>query len=357
MSTTLFVTALTTGLFAGGASCAAVQGGLLAGAVGRRATAWTPEAWERSGLFAPIGAFLGAKLASHTLLGAALGLAGAAVQPGPRTRAVLLVVSALVMVLFALDMLGVRAVRRFVPRPPASWGQQVRRSAKSTAVTTPAVLGFLTVLIPCGVTLSVELIAITTGSPLAGAAVMAGFVLGTGPLFAVLGFFLRSAARIWQGRLTAVTSVIVLAVAVWTLTSGLRLGGWWPTPAPAAAAAIAPAPAETVTTANNTQTITVQARTNSYTPTNITAAAGVPTKLVVATRGTNGCVRSFVVPDRGIQEILPVTGETVIDLGTPKPGVLAFTCGMGMYGGEIRFQQLATVTTGPNPTARQETAR
>ncbi|MCY0952123.1 sulfite exporter TauE/SafE family protein [Streptomyces sp. H27-S2] len=355
MSTTLFVTGLTTGLFAGGASCAAVQGGLLAGAVGRRATAWTPEAWERSGLFAPVGAFLGAKLASHTLLGAALGLAGAAVQPGPRTRAVLLVASALLMVLFALDMLGVRAVRRFVPRPPESWGRRVRRSAKSTTVTTPAVLGFLTVLIPCGVTLSVELIAVTSASPLAGAAVMAGFVLGTGPLFAILGFFLRSAAKLWQGRLTAVTAVIVLAVAVWTLTSGLRLGGWWPAPAPAPAAAAAPV--ETVTTAGGTQTITVQARTNSYTPTAITAAAGIPTKLVVATRGTNGCVRSFVVPDRGVQEILPVTGETVIDLGTPQPGTLAFTCGMGMYGGEIRFQQPAAPTYGPRPAASQEASR
>ncbi|MFM9373036.1 sulfite exporter TauE/SafE family protein [Streptomyces sp. Da 82-17] len=351
-TTTLFVTGLTTGLFAGGASCAAVQGGLLAGAVGRRATAWSPEAWERSGLFAPVGAFLGAKLASHTLLGAALGLVGAAIQPGPRARAILLVASAVLMLLFALDMLGVRAVRRFVPRPPASWGRRVRRSAKSTAVTTPAVLGFLTVLIPCGVTLSVELIAVTAGSPLAGAAVMAGFVLGTGPLFAVLGFLLRSAARRWQGRLSVVTAVIVLAVAVWTAGSGLRLGGWWPTPAPTATAA-AP-PQKTVTTRGGVQTITVRARTNSYAPTAITATAGVPTELVVATAGTSGCVRSFVVPDEGVQEILPVTGRTSVDLGTPEPGTLAFTCGMGMYGGEITFRE----PTGPRtPATPKETAR
>ncbi|MGT2525814.1 urease accessory protein UreH domain-containing protein [Streptomyces nojiriensis] len=335
-TSTLFLTGVATGLFAGGASCAAVQGGLLAGAVGRRATAWSAQAWERSGLFAPVAAFLGAKLASHALLGAVLGLVGAAVQPGPQARATLLVASAVLMAVFALDMLGVRAVRHLVPRLPASWGRRVRRSAKSTAVTTPAVLGFLTVLIPCGVTLSVELIAVTSGSPYAGAAVMSGFVLGTGPLFAVLGFFLRSAASLWQGRLTAVTGIIVLLVAVWTLGSGLRLGGWWPTPAPQAVAASVPA--QTVrTAADGTQTITVQARTNSYTPGAVTARAGVPTKLVVATHGTNGCVRSFVVPDRGVQEVLPVTGEKVIDLGTPKAGTLAFTCGMGMYGGQITF--------------------
>lgn len=97
--------------------------------------------------------------------------------------------------------------------------------------------------------------------------------------------------------------------------------------------------AETVrTAADGTQTITVQARTNSYAPAAVTARAGVPTRLVVATHGTNGCVRSFVVPDRGVQEVLPVTGETVIDLGTPKTGTLSFTCGMGMYGGQITFR-------------------
>ncbi|MFI8320354.1 MULTISPECIES: sulfite exporter TauE/SafE family protein [Streptomyces] len=351
-STTLLVTGVTTGLFAGGASCAAVQGGLLAGAVGRRATEWSTEAWERSGLFAPVGSFLGAKLVSHTMLGAALGLVGAAVQPGPRTQAGLLIAAGVLMVLFALDMFGVRAVRRFVPRPPASWGRRVRRSAKSTAVSTPAVLGFLTVLIPCGVTLSVELIAVTSGSALAGAAVMAGFVLGTGPLFAVLGFFLRSAAKLWQGRLTLVTAVVVLLVAVWTLGSGLRLGGWWPTAAPPAAAATA-VPSETVVTnPDGSQTITVQARTYSYSPESITATAGVPTTLVVATSGTNGCVRSFVVPDLGVQKILPVTGKTTIDLGTRKPGALEFTCGMGMYGGRITFQE--PVVQGPRTTPNQE---
>lgn len=340
-ASTLFITGVTTGLFAGGASCAAVQGGLLAGAVGRRAKEWSSEAWERSGLFAPVAAFLGAKLVSHTLLGAALGLIGAAVQPGPRARAVLLVIAAALMLLFALDMLGVQAVRRFVPRPPASWGSRVRRAAKSTAVTTPAVLGFLTVLIPCGVTLSVELIAVTSGSPLAGAAVMAGFVLGTGPLFAVLGFFLRSAARLWQGRLTLATGVIVLVVAVWTLGSGLKLGGWWPQDAQRAGVAAGTSSDQPPVrvSPDGRQTITVQARTASYGPATITAKSGAPTKLVVSTRNTNGCVRSFVVPEHGVQKILPTTGRTTIDLGTPKSGTLKYSCGMGMYSGQIRFTQ------------------
>jgi sulfite exporter TauE/SafE len=330
----LFVTGITTGLLAGGASCAAVQGGLLASAVTRRHKVLSDQ--NHSGPFAPVAAFLGAKLVSHTLLGAALGVLGAAIQPSPRVQAMLLIGAALLMVLFALDMLGVSAVRRFVPQPPAGWGRRVRRSAKSSNAIAPAILGFLTVLIPCGVTLSMELVAITSGSPVAGAAVMAGFVIGTGPLFAVIGVVLRSAARLWQGRLSIATAVVILAVALWTLTSGIRLGGWWPDGSAPAAAAV---PAETLRTApDGRQVVTIQARSDGYQPEVVTAKAGVPTTLVVATNRTGGCVRSFVVPELDKQLILEPSGEASIDLGTPKAGTLKYSCGMGMYSGRVVFQ-------------------
>ncbi|GAA1604667.1 hypothetical protein GCM10009789_68300 [Kribbella sancticallisti] len=336
-SMTLFLTGLTTGLLAGGASCAAVQGGLLASAVTRRHDALSDENHRHVGPFAPVGAFLGAKLISHSLPGAALGIVGAAIQPSPQVQALLLIAAAVLMVLFALDLLGVSAVRRLVPHPPAAWGKRVRRSAKSSSATAPAILGFLTILIPCGVTLSMELVAITSGSPVAGAAVMAGFILGTGPLFAVIGVVLRSAARLWQGRLSIATGVVILAVALWTLTSGIRLGGWWPDGATTAAASTVPADAVR-TAPDGRQLVIIQARSNGYLPEIVTAKAGIPTTLVVATNKTGGCVRSFVVPDLDKQLVLEPTGEATIDLGTPKPGTLSYSCGMGMYGGRIAFQ-------------------
>lgn len=336
-SMTLFVTGLTTGLLAGGASCAAVQGGLLASAVTRRHDALSDENHRHVGPFAPVGAFLGAKLASHGLLGAALGIVGAAIQPSPHVQAVLLLAAAALMVLFALDLLGLSAVRRLVPHPPAAWGKRVRRSAKSSSAIAPAILGFLTILIPCGITLSMELVAITSGSPTAGAAVMAGFVLGTGPLFAIIGVVLRSAARLWQGRLSIATGVIILAVALWTLTSGLRLGGWWPDDSTPEAASVVPADAVR-TAPDGRQLVTIQARTDGYQPAVVTAKAGIPTTLVVATNHTGGCVRSFVVADLNKQLVLEPTGQATIDLGNPKPGTLSYTCGMGMYGGHIVFQ-------------------
>ncbi|CCG02811.1 sulfite exporter TauE/SafE family protein [Blastococcus saxobsidens] len=408
----LFFTGLTTGLIAGGASCAAVQGGLLAGALtGRTPAAPVSSARSNTGpqarrtrpassgyddtaaigsvgpgnrgkppvprrknpgrgtaessatatlvrgkpvavpkpppqsLRAPLTAFLGAKLVSHTLLGAALGAFGAALEPGPKLRGSFLVLAALLMLLFALDMFGVRAVHKLVPRPPASWGKLVRRTTRKQSagisLAKPAVLGFLTVLLPCGVTMSVALLAITSGSVAAGAAVMAGFVLGTAPLFAVLGFLLRKSTKVVQGRLTKVTGVVVLLVALWTMSSGLRVGGWFDVTSLAASSSTSAGSTESAgavtTDATGSQVITLDVTDYAYEPARVEAKAGVPTTLVLRTNDTQGCTRAFVIPSGGFQQVLPATGNTEVPLGKPQPGILRYTCSMGMYGGSIDF--------------------
>lgn len=200
-----------TGLLAGGASCAAAQGGLLAGAVARRPHPEAVGASPRSlvppdglgsGGDLPVAGFLAGKLVSHAALGAALGVLGSALQLSFRSRAGLQILAGAVMLVLAADLLGVRAVRRFVPRPPAVWGRLVRRSGRWGGALGPAVLGSATVLIPCGVTLSMEFLAVASGSALSGAAVMAAFVVGTTPLFAVIGYAARRSTTALRARLS-----------------------------------------------------------------------------------------------------------------------------------------------------------
>jgi sulfite exporter TauE/SafE len=352
----LLVTGLGTGLLAGGASCAAVQGGLLAGAVARRGQergagqapepGHEPGPGQASGLargnqlapVAPVGMFLAGKLISHAALGAALGAFGAALQPSPRVRAILLLAAAALMVLFAVEMLGLLAVGRWLPRPPLRWVRLVRRSSRRSGAITPTLLGLATVLVPCGVTLSMELLAVTSGSPFGGAAVMAGFVIGTAPLFAVLGYLLRQSARIARGRLRVATGVVVIAVAAWTALSGLRLGGWagYPGPPGGAAAAAASRAAVRLDPAGD-QVITVQVRGTSYQPGYVAARPGIPTTLVLRSEHVSGCSRGFVIAGLGIQRILPPDGQTSIRLGKPVAGTLRYTCATGMYSGAITF--------------------
>lgn len=136
------------GLLAGGASCAAVQGGSSParspaapppaplppprqrGRRSRRAARPPPSGPRQppaplapeplAGQPAPVGAFLTGKLLSHTVLGALLGIFGSALQPSPRVQAGMVLAAGLLMVLFALDLFGIKALGRLVPRAPAS---------------------------------------------------------------------------------------------------------------------------------------------------------------------------------------------------------------------------------------------
>ncbi|MEV4252598.1 sulfite exporter TauE/SafE family protein [Spirillospora sp. NPDC049652] len=332
----LFATGFGTGLLAGGTTCAAVQLGLLTGAVRGEARA-----------VRPVAVFLSAKLVTHVALGTLLGLAGAAVEPGPRIRAMLLVGAAALMVLFALDLVGFGPLRRLLRRSPKETeggeaAEHVEQAHCAPPVSPtgrtrrPVVLGAATVLVPCALTLTAELLAVSSRSPFAGAAVMAGFVLGTAPLFGLVGVTVGRALTLLRGRLTAVVAVALLAVAGWTLLSGLRLGGWLPEGGTEATAA---ASARFVSTdASGTQLITVYALDQGYRPAALTARAGVHTVLLLRTNNTHGHTRAFTIPGRNRDVVLPVTGETRVDLGVPGPGRMRYVCASGHSPGEITFR-------------------
>ena len=88
---------------------------------------------------------------------------------------------------------------------------------------------------------------------------------------------------------------------------------------------------------NGVQYITINAR-GGYSPKVSIAKSGIPTKSIVKTDGTYDCSASLVIHSIGFQKILPQTGETEIDLGTPKAGEpLQGVCGMGMYSFKVNF--------------------
>ncbi|WP_242882829.1 urease accessory protein UreH domain-containing protein [Actinomadura litoris] len=348
-TTALFITGAGMGLLAGGTTCAAVQFGLLTGAV------------RDGGGPRPVASFLTAKLASHTVLGALLGLAGGAVQPGPRVRGALLAAAALVLALFALDLLGFGPARRLPRRRSAAEPVPADDDAGYAGHARPAVgragppghcapsvrpptrrrrrawaLGAATVLVPCGLTLSAELLAVTSRSALGGAVVLGAFVLGTAPLFGLAGLAAGRVLAVLRGRLAALPALVLVVAAGWTLLSGLRLGGWVPSGGGTASAADS---ARFVRTdASGTQVVTVWALDQGYRPALVTARAGVPTVLVLRTHGTRGHTRAFTIPGRGKDVILPENGDTRIDLGTPGPGRMRFVCASGHFPGAITFR-------------------
>ncbi|NUS01444.1 MAG: hypothetical protein HOV97_02660 [Nonomuraea sp.] len=287
---TLLAGGVAAGLVAGTASCAAAQGGLLVGLVGHghgRDPALV--AW-----------FLAGRLASYTLAGALLGLAGSAVSLPPRARALLLVASGLTVIVFAIRLMK---DRKESCAPPT----------RASGLKAP-LLGAATILVPCGVTLGMELLAVGSGSPLSGAAAMAGFVIGTAPAFALLGYVLR---RISRTRLARLAGVLAIAAGLWTIGAGLNLGGWTQDATPAS-------------TGPARRTVTVFATRDGYRPATVSAPANVPVEVIFKVVD-QGCTSTVTIDGRDVA--LPAT----VRLPPHPPGSLRYVCGMGMYSGFIAF--------------------
>ncbi len=85
------------------------------------------------------------------------------------------------------------------------------------------------------------------------------------------------------------------------------------------------------------QYVTISAQ-GGYSPKMSSAKAGIPTKLVIKTNGTYDCSSSLVIKSLNYRNMLPNTGETIIDAGVLTAGqTLQGVCGMGMYSFIIQF--------------------
>jgi hypothetical protein len=216
----------------------------------------------------------------------------------------------------------------------------VRKSTRSQSAFAPFLLGIAVILIPCGVTISMMLLAATAGSAAAGGAVMDVFVLGTAPMFAAYGFLTQRYISPDSRRMSIALGTVVVLMGLFTLNASLtalaspitaqslvaQLRG---TPALTAPVAAAPAPV------NGVQVLKIDATSGGYSPSSIAAKAGVPTKVVFHTDNTRSCIVYTTFPTIGKQVVLPDSGDTEVDLGTLAAGEIPISCSMGMYTGTI----------------------
>lgn len=85
------------------------------------------------------------------------------------------------------------------------------------------------------------------------------------------------------------------------------------------------------------QYITIDAK-GGYFPRVTSAKAGIPTKIIIKTNSTFDCSAYLSIRSLNFQKILPQTGETEVDLGTPKVGdTYKGVCSMGMYSFSINI--------------------
>ena len=322
-----------TGLSIGGLSCLAVQGGLLATAIMKRekllhGSTALPGIGAR---LLPVAQFLVAKSIAYTALGAVLGFFGSKIPM--RVQGWLLIAVGVFMIIVVLQMFDVHPFfRRFAFQPPKRVQRLIRSQAKRGGASGPVMLGAMTVLIPCGVTVAMEGLAMASESPLRGALIMLVFTLGTAPMFLLLGFVAtnlsKGAYRIFQ----PVAALLVISVSLVTILGGMRLLGstigMGGSGSAATEASILGEP-ESATL----QEASIQAETGAYTPNVVKLRSGIPTRLSLTTENNVGCTRAFTIPSLGIEKMLPATGSEVVELPPMDPGKVVFTCSMGMYSG------------------------
>lgn len=318
-----------TGLTTGGLSCLAVQGGLLTATL-----ASTAEKDHRLHDAIPTTLFLLSKLIAYTLLGALLGYFGSIFQLTTQTRILFQVMAAVFMLGLAGNMLQLHPIfRYFIIQPPKWVKKLLRRQSKSSTLFSPVLLGIFTVLIPCGVTQAMEVLAVSSGNPLAGALILFAFVLGTSPLFLILGWLTTKLSETFQIRFFKVAAVLVIFISLTSLNGALVLAGskysfanWvWAFKEsflpPVWAAA--------------TNAVTIDVQNNGYTPRNFSVKVNEPVNLKLVTQGTYSCASVFTIPVLNITKVLPPSGTTELTFTPTKTGLLSFACGMGMYTGTI----------------------
>jgi hypothetical protein len=279
----------------------------------------------------------------------------------------------------ALRMLNVHPIfRYFIIEPPSSVTRYIRRKSKGQAnALTPLFLGALTVLIPCGVTQAMMAVAMGTGNPWTGAAIMFAFVLGTSPVFFTVAYLTTRLGARLEKNFVRIVAAIMLILGLISIDSGLTLAGFpysvanlrmtagssEPPPVAASQPQVQevapqpqvqnPAPAQDQKPLHDTGSdltgkfgpaaaaagaVTINVKNDGYQPEVAHAKPDQPFQLALVTNETYSCARAFVIQSLGIEKVLPATGTVMVDIpAQPAGSKLFYSCSMGMYSGVIVF--------------------
>jgi len=204
-------------------------------------------------------------------------------------------------------------------------------------------LGAMTILIPCGVTQAMMVLAVGSRSAVFGAGILFAFTLGTSPVFFTLGVAASSLMK--KKAFVYISSLVIFVLGVLSINTGQILRGSGQTlqnygtvlksvfnnskPTGQVAGTTAQINAQ------GKQEATINVTSGGYSAPSNVLKVKVPVKLTMVSNNVQGCARSFLIPSLGISKILPQNGNTEIEFTPVRTGPLAYSCGMGMYTGKF----------------------
>ena len=318
-----------TGLTVGGLTCLAVQGGLLASVIAAREEEEIEKGVNTKNPILSTATFLIARLITYTALGFLLGLFGKAVGINQTVQTTMQLAAGIYMIVVALNLLNVHPIFRYaIIQPPRFLTKRIRNQSKSKAVFAPALLGAMTIFIPCGTTLAMEALAISSANALSGALIMATFIIGTTPLFFGVGWITSVLGDTFREKFLKIAAFAVLYLGIISINGSLVALG-----SPVSLNSLfVSTPKQQVVTSQNVEIIITS---SGYSPNTIRVKKNLPVQIILTSKDAFSCASAFRIPSLGIERNL-LPNETQTITFTPKQiGQIPFTCSMGMYRGTI----------------------
>lgn len=325
------VVVLLLGVAAGLSTCMALVGGVVLAASASFA-ATHPDLSTRQKLRPHLTFGIG-RLVGFTVLGAAMGALGSAVTFSPRLVALLMIVVSVVMGIVGLRLTAVS------PRLagaglalPAGLASALRldQVGRTYSDRTTALLGAGSFFLPCGFTQAVQVLALSTGSPVQAGAIMGVFAVGTAPGLLGLGGLTAVVRGAASERFFRFAGVAVVAFALVNVSGAMHVL----TPAlflpPGAAATELSA---NVTLEGDIQVLRTTQVADGYEPANAVVYAGREVRWEIDSQDLT-CAATIQSADLGLDVALQ-PGANVFTFTPEEPGVLRYSCFMGMYWGMI----------------------
>lgn len=332
-----------TGLTTGGFTCAAMQGGILASLIANQKNREVKKGFGVDD-WGPVVSFLTAKLLAHLVLGLLLGLLGSVVDLSLSARLFFQAFAALFMFSTAMNLLDIHPIFRYVClTPPKFIYKFVRRDGVSSTLLAPGIFGLLTVFIPCGVTQAMAVLAINSGSWLQGGLIMGSFVLGTIPMFALIGISTARFSELWRRDFLVVAAIVLIFMSLQSINGIMTVLN-----SPYSLERFGPKIVKllppynfskpTIVTPDlvaGVQPVTITIDNDGYMPKSFAVKAGIPVSLKVSAGEVYTCAAAFTFRAFGINAYVKPNTDQIFTFTPDKKGLYTFSCSMGMYSGTM----------------------
>lgn len=348
---TNLITVLVIGLTAGFSTCMALIGGLILG-VSARFSEIHPAATGME-KFKPHLFFNAGRILSYIFFGGVIGLLGSMFQLSGFSLGLMTLAVALVMLTLGMQLTGLfPRLENFKLTLPTSIGKLMglkNQQNKEYSHKNAFIMGATTFFLPCGFTQAMQLYAISTGNPLAGATIMGVFAVGTAPGLLGIGGLTSVIKGVFAQKFFKFAGVVVVALSLFNFNNGLNLIGVSPNNLfENGTSVLAASDDTTAEIQGNTQVVRMKQTASGYEPNSFTITKGVPVKWIVTSTDPNSCAASILASKIGVRANLH-PGENVFEFTPKETGKIPFSCMMGMFRGSF------TVVEGSGkPTAAAE---